>query len=360
MLKDSTDKLARGAGVITRSGRKWAAHSQAQRAEGTLKLKDVIGNPCMGRQGLRSTHFQQWAKADQRQRREMVQAEVRQLEEERRWPRAELGVQGAWTKWYLPKRRITWTELWRLEPFRISFLLRSVYGTLPTPTNFYRWGMREDPQCRVCGGRGTLAHILAGCQTALNQGRYRWRHDKVLSALADILEQERQKKHQPQPRSTPSIQFIREGKKPSFSKKTKKSLLQSAPAWEMRVDLGRRLHFPQVVKTSLRPDLVIWSEEAKKIILIELIVPWEDGCSEAHERKATKYHELIQQCRDKGWQAWLFPVEVGCRGFPAQFVWNSLTALGIRGRERKKAARRVGEAAERASCWLWNRRWELS
>lgn len=205
-----------------------------------------------------------------------------------------------------------------------------------------------------------MAHILAGCQTALSQGRYRWRHDKVLSALADILEQERRKKHQPQPRSTPSIQFIREGEKPSSFKKTKKSLLQTAPAWEMRVDLGRRLHFPQVVQTSLRPDMVLWSEEAKKIILIELTVPWEDGCSEAHERKATKYHELVQQCRDKGWQAWLFPVEVGCRGFPAQSVWNTLTALGIRGRERKAAARRVGEAAERASCWLWNRREELS
>ena len=27
--------------------------------------------------------------------------------------------------------------------------------------------MSEDPQCRLCGGRGTLVHILAGCQTAL-------------------------------------------------------------------------------------------------------------------------------------------------------------------------------------------------
>src|SRR4029434_5480082 len=120
---------------------------------------------------------------------------------------------------------------WRLEPFRISFLLRSVYDTLPTPTNLYRWGMREDPQCSVCGERGTMAHILAGCRTALSQGRYRWRHDKVLRALADILEQERRKKHQPQSRPTPSIQFIREGEKPSSSKKTKKGLLQTAPSW---------------------------------------------------------------------------------------------------------------------------------
>ena len=115
-----------------------------------------------------------------------------------------------------------------------------------------------------------MVHILAGCKTALSQGRYRWRHDKVLCALADILEQERQKKCQTSTRPTTSIEFIREGEKPP---KTKKRLLQAAQSWEMRVDLGRRLLFFQVVQTPLRPDVVLWSEEARKIILIELTVP---------------------------------------------------------------------------------------
>ncbi len=85
--------------------------------------------------------------------------------------------------------------------------------------------------------------------------------------------------------------------------------------------------------------MVIWSEEAKKIILIELTVQWEDGCDGASERQATSYQDLVHQCRDKGWQAWLFPVEVGCRGFLAQSVWKTLSALGIAGRERETAAR---------------------
>lgn len=106
--------------------------------------------------------------------------------------------------------------------------------------------------------------------------------------------------------------------------------------------------------------MVMWSEEAKKIILIELTVPWGEGCEQAFKRKSTKYQDLLHDCRGKGWQAWLFPVEVSCRGFPAQSVWRMLTAIGITGRERKTAARRIGEAAERASCWLWSRREELS
>lgn len=84
-------------------------------------------------------------------------------------------------------------DLWRLEPFRISFLLRSVYDTLPTPTNVHKWGIREDPPCKLYGERGTMAHILSGCKTALTQGRYR--HDKVFMTFANTLEQERKNKH---------------------------------------------------------------------------------------------------------------------------------------------------------------------
>uniref|UniRef100_A0A0E9XKB5 Uncharacterized protein n=1 Tax=Anguilla anguilla TaxID=7936 RepID=A0A0E9XKB5_ANGAN len=57
----------------------------------------------------------------------------------------------------------------------------------------------------------------------------------------------------------------------------------------MRVDLGRRLQFPQVVQTTLRPDAVLWSEEVKKLILIELTVPWGEACDQAFEGKKLKY-----------------------------------------------------------------------
>lgn len=141
-------------------------------------------------------------------------------------------------------------------------------------------------------------------------------------------------------------------------KRARTNILQGAQGWEMSADLGRKPTFPPVVQNTLRPDIVIWSGQAKKIILVELTVPWEEGCDEAHERKSLKYQDLIMECREKGWQAWLFPMEVGCRGFPAQSVWLVLTTLGVAGRDRKAAVRRIGEAAERASCWLWFKREE--
>ncbi len=94
----------------------------------------------------------------------------------------------------------------------------------------------------------------------------------------------------------------------------------------------------------------------KKIILVELMVPWEEGCEEAAERKKGKYQQLVQDCRDKGWTTWLMMVEVRCRGFPAQSAWSLLTKVGLRGHLRKAAVCRLGEASKRASCWLWHKR----
>lgn len=50
--------------------------------------------------------------------------------------------------------------------------------------------------------------------------------------------------------------------------------------------------------------MIPWSEEAKRFILIELEVPREQR-DKACERKSAKYQELVSDCREKGWQAWL-------------------------------------------------------
>lgn len=98
----------------------------------------------------------------------------------------------------------------------------------------------------------------------------------------------------------------------------------------MRVDLGRKLLFPQVVQTSLRPNLVMWSKEAKKIILIELTVPSEDGCIKASEWKTTKYQDLVQSAKTNGGKSGYSQL-TSCRGFPAQSVWRALTEVGWQG-----------------------------
>ena len=217
------------------------------------------------------------------------------------------------------------------------------------------WGMSDDPSCSLCGSRASMGHILSACKTALQQGRYRWRHDQVLAALADCLEKERKQKQQKVANDS-SIQFVKAGQTAPAAQRGPIGILTQATSWDMRVDLRKKLVFPDVVLTKLRPDIVLWSAISKKIILIELTVPWEDSCDEAFERKSSKYADLVEDCRQKGWSAWLFPVEVGARGFPAQSVWRMFHKIGVTGTKRKAAIKRLAEAAERASCWLWCKR----
>ncbi|KAH3837919.1 hypothetical protein DPMN_111322 [Dreissena polymorpha] len=56
----------------------------------------------------------------------MIQSEVRRAEENARQARVvEMGAQGAWTTWETADRKLTWGDIWKYEPFRFFFLLRS-------------------------------------------------------------------------------------------------------------------------------------------------------------------------------------------------------------------------------------------
>jgi len=74
------------------------------------------------------------------------------------------------------------------------------------------------------------------------------------------------------------------------------------------------------------------------MILVELTVPWEERTDEANERKRSKYQELADLCRGKGFSTWVFPVEVGRKGFLAQSVWKALGALGMKGMTKRSAS----------------------
>lgn len=55
-------------------------------------------------------------------------------------------------------------------------------------------------------------------------------------------------------------------------------------------------------------------------MIIELTFPWEESFGAANENKKAKYDELLEECKDRGWQTWNFPIDVGCSGFPALSV----------------------------------------
>ena len=88
------------------------------------------------------------------------------------------------------KENITWKSVINNIPRGIlSFAMKSSVNGLNTPDNLKRWGIRQTNKCDQCGNFGDLEHTLNWCKTALDQGRFTWRHNSILSHLAKELNQ---------------------------------------------------------------------------------------------------------------------------------------------------------------------------
>ena len=350
------------ANVDVRTGRKWVPKDAVEDAESRLRHKDIVGVVTSGRLGFGNIQQPLWESADDRQRRDLVQQEVRRGEEEERQVKA-VGMkqQGQYTRWEQARpRKITWQEMWRLDGQKISFLLRSVYDVLPTPTNLTMWKLSEDPSCKLCDQPANLEHVLSSCRTALKDGRYTWRHDQVLREIAAALDLQRRRKEKIE-KGPKFIKFVKGGtetnKETNKSNNTASGIVSTANDWEMQADVGGKTTFPgEVLTTTLRPDIVLWSRSSRQVILLELTVPWETRLEEAHERKLTKYDQLVTDIQNKNWKVWYFPVEVGCRGFVSQSLWRALGFLGLTGPGRRNLVGKVERQAETASGWIWRKR----
>ena len=356
-IRDSKDPKVATSGIELRSGRKWTAGNAVQSAETRLQHDEIVGLTCHGRQGIGCQPTKQWSKEDTRGKRELVLQKIRRTEEESRNQRmVTMSKQGAWMKWdAVTEKKISWSEIWKSTGYALKFRISSVYDLLPTPANLQLWGKKDDPACTLCGKRANLEHILSSCNIALQQGRYRWRHDQVLKELASSIDQARRSiKGRERPKL---IAFVKAGSQATKNTNTKDvGLLTTANDWTLEVDLGKKLIFPrEVTTTTLRPDAVLWSRRSKSVILIELTVPWEDRVHEAYERKLLKYQQLVQDCKEAGWKSWCFPVEVSARGFPGNSLWRMMSTLGVKGKPRKLSVKKMSEAAEHASSWLWLR-----
>ena len=92
--------------------------------------------------------------------------------------------------------------------------------------------------------------------------------------------------------------FVRKGDKLANPAQlaSRKSLLSGSTDWRLLVDFTDRdiVFPPEIIATSERPDIVIWSVTLKKVIVIELTCPAEEGIEAAREHKHARYKQLKQ------------------------------------------------------------------
>ena len=356
-LEHSQDEKIKEAGIEVKLGRTWNAAQEIDEAVSVLKHQEISGIGNRGKEGVGFTERKYYSKVDKKERRKLIVSKVRAKEEQQRMVKlSNLGKQSRLMSWEVEERRINQEELWKMSETRLKFLVKSVYDLLPTPQNKNVWFNTEENTCSLCGGRGTLNHILNSCPVALGQGRYTYRHDKVLRVLAGLLERVRIRSNASTQRKKTNISFVKEGHRGKEEGRSHKTYLDSSRDWKMLVDLGKpRLKVPEhIVHTTQRPDIVVYSNMTKQVLLVELTCPWEDRIGLANELKRTNYEDLRQGCLQNSWRCQVWPVEMGARGFAGRSLGALLKEVGVVGAERKKIIKEMSEAAEAASRFIWS------
>ena len=140
---------------------------------------------------------------------------------------------------------VTWQSICNNIPKGVlSFALKASVNGLNTPDNLKRWGIRKMDKCDICGNYANLEHILNWCNTALSQGRLKWRHDSVLHHMTSEINKVKQ---------------------------TEVTIYTDIPG--QTINAGT---IPaDIITTGQRPDIVLINREKKKIALLELTVSFE-------------------------------------------------------------------------------------
>ena len=355
-LRESKDECIKNADIAVDAGKKANTKNSVDEAKSRLRVQEMVGVPNKGKEGLGMKKRQYYSTSSSKEKRDMIVKTVREKEEESRMVRmTNFPSQGANLRWEVPQRQLKHSDIIRSSEERLKFLVKSVYDILPTPANKSKW-FKSDDKCLLCGNDGNLAHILSGCKVALSQGRYKWRHDKVLKELASSVQAKVSENANKPENKKSRIQFLKEGEKRQVESKEEEyyTYLSATNDWKIAVDLETGLKIPiAICSTNLRPDITIVSRKTKQIGLIELTVPNEERIEVSGEIKRMKYEPIVQEGRKNGWSVRIWAVEVGCRGFPAVSMSTFFKDLGYKGAEKKRAIERISKTAEEASHSIW-------
>ena len=283
----SKDKLVQAVQPTVASGRKWKAADEIKAATRDLECESFRGmvQP-HHRAGIGFGEWQKpWERMSERERQRAVMERVKKnIEQEAAVECGSLELQCRWAAWReeVLAMDMSWHSLFNMGDSMVGFVLSAVYGTLVTPSLASKWKEDEDGTCKLCtDAQGSVKHILAGCPVALSQGRYRWRHDKVLRQIADQVKFHCTRRvNNPKrsiERTKEGINFVLAGGG-TKTNKTKSDgdfgVLSEAKDWKVLSDLDCQLRFPaEIAETRLRPDLILYSKCLEKGSLVRAHLP---------------------------------------------------------------------------------------
>ena len=136
-----------------------------------------------------------------------------------------------------------------------NFTVRYLNNSLANRVNLVRWNLSQTSDCSFCFRPESLLHVIAGCKTYLDEGRFTWRHNSALQFIANSL--------------------------------------QSIVGSTLYVDLPCFLSPCIITGDTLRPDLLLVTAD-RKLFVLDLTVGFETNLDINAHRKKEKYHQLLQ------------------------------------------------------------------
>ena len=121
--------------------------------------------------------------------------------------------------------------------------------------------------------------------------------------------------------------------------------------WKVSADLpGCCSDYPKIISNKgLQPDIVLFSNENSKVILVELTIPFESRLEQSHVYKTSKYEDLKKELEKEEYSVSVNAVEIGARGFVAGPLYQFLDQIGINQCNRSKSMKRLTEITENCS-----------
>ena len=202
----------------------------------------------------------------------------------------------------------------------------------------------------------TTSHILGACKVALSQGRFTFRHDNVLRIIISNIRSSIKtiKSSVPSSKQPIKIKFVKKGTIVKTKNSSPSGLLHQASDWVLLGDLDGTFSFPpHIAFTELRPDITIFSNKLKRVILIELTCPCEENMEAWHNAKVNKYLPLKSVIENNGWSVDLFAVEVGARGYCSRSVLCCFKSLGLRNRTINTTIKQISKRSMECSFCIW-------
>ena len=94
----------------------------------------------------------------------------------------------------------------------------------------------------------------------------------------------------PQRETQASPSLVKEGTTKMPTSITKKQdISRQASDWTLQADMNNKMQFPEIVQTSLIPDIVIQSTATQRLVTIQMTVSWKVRCLSTYTIKKAKY-----------------------------------------------------------------------